>query len=224
MKCLLVFILLILSVQCQSYSSFLQENEEKEKEKDKEIEFQIKFKDLFDYSTLVRDTEKSYFNLSLKAEDLVDQMGMGYDLSNTLDAHIAQDKQYNQGLSSETCWGNPYTTEEMIDSFVSRGFKSLIIPVAWHNHIIDNDYTIDPKWMKRVKTVVDWAYSKGLYVILNTHHDDAKYSEGNITHQTGYYLSKKKIELNLKDLFIIFGDKLLLHLIMDMEKDLFLKV
>jgi endoglucanase len=45
--------------------------------------------------------------------------------------------------------------------------------------------------MKRVKTVVDWAYSKGLYVILNTHHDDAKYSEGNITHQTGYYLSKK---------------------------------
>ena len=187
MKCLLVFILLILSVQCQSYSSFLQEKEEK----DKEIEFQIKFKDLFDYSTLVRDTEKSYFNLSLKAEDLVDQMGMGYDLSNTLDAHIAQDKQYNQGLSSETCWGNPYTTEEMIDSYVSKGFKSLRIPVTWHNHIIDNDYTIDPKWMKRVKTVVDWAYSKGLYVILNTHHDDAKYSEGNITHQTGYYLSKK---------------------------------
>ena len=40
--------------------------------------------------------------------------------------------------------------------------------------------------MKRVKTVVDWAYSKGLYVILNI-----KYSEGNIIHQTGYYLSKK---------------------------------
>ena len=84
MKYLLV-ILLILSVQCQSYSSFLQENEEK----DKEIEFQIKLKDLFDYSTLVRDTEKSYFNLSLKAEDLVDQMGMGYDLSNKNSSNMA---------------------------------------------------------------------------------------------------------------------------------------
>ena len=112
MKYLLVFILMILSVQCQSYSNFLQEKEEK----DKEMEFQIKFKDLFDYRTLLRDIEKSYFNLSLKAEDLMDQMGMGYDLSNTLDAHTSEDKQYNQGLSSETCWGNPYTTEEMIDS------------------------------------------------------------------------------------------------------------
>jgi len=118
-------------------------------------------------------------------------MGMGYDLSNTLDAHIAKDTQYDQGLSSETCWGNPYTTEEMIDSYISKGFKSLRIPVTWHNHIIDNDYTIDPKWMQRVKTVVDWAYSKGLYVILNTHHDDAQYAEGNITHLTGYYLLKK---------------------------------
>ena len=150
-------------------------------------------------------------------------MGMGYDLSNTLDAHIAQDKQYNQGLSSETCWGNPYTTEEMIDSYVSKGFKSLRIPVTWHNHIIDNDYTIDPKWMKRVKTVVDWAYSKGNIFILNIHHDDAKYSEGNI-HIQEDIIYLKKIELNLKDLFIIFGDKLLFHLIIDMEKDLFLKV
>ena len=67
MKYLLVFILLILSVQCQSYSNLLQEKEEKYKE----IEFQIKFKALFDYSTLLRDTEKSYFKLSLKAEDIM---------------------------------------------------------------------------------------------------------------------------------------------------------
>ena len=108
-----------------------------------------------------------------------------------MDAHISKDTQYDQGLSSETCWGNPYTTEEMIESYVTKGFKSLRIPVTWHNHIIDNSYTIDPKWMERVKTVVDWAYSKGLYVILNIHHDDAQHAEGDIAHQTGYYLLKK---------------------------------
>ena len=173
---------IIISIKSQLYPTLLESSSD---------EFQIEFIDLFDHSTLIRDTEKSYFNLSLKAAELVDKMGMGYDLSNTLDAHIAKDTQYDQGLSSETCWGNPYTTEEMIDSYISKGFKSLRIPVTWHNHIIDNDYTIDPKWMQRVKTVVDWAYSKGLYVILNTHHDDAQYAEGNITHLTGYYLLKK---------------------------------
>ena len=182
MNTLLLLFFIIISIKSQLYPTLLESSSD---------EFQIEFIDLFDHSTLIRDTEKSYFNLSLKAAELVDKMGMGYDLSNTLDAHIAKDTQYDQGLSSETCWGNPYTTEEMIDSYISKGFKSLRIPVTWHNHIIDNDYTIDPKWMQRVKTVVDWAYSKGLYVILNTHHDDAQYAEGNITHLSGYYLLKK---------------------------------
>lgn len=179
-----LFALIFIYVQSQLYPTLLPiENTENE--------FQIEFVDLFDHTTLVKDTKKSSFNLSLKASELVNEMGMGYDLSNTLDAYIAKDTQYNQGLSSETCWGNPYTTEEMIESYVTKGFKSLRIPVTWHNHIIDNSYTIDPKWMERVKTVVDWAYSKGLYVILNTHHDDAQHAEGDIAHQTGYYLLKK---------------------------------
>jgi endoglucanase len=133
-----LFFLLIISVQSQLYPTLLPTDNIKD-------EFQIEFIDLFDHTTLVRDTQKSYFNLSLKASELVNKMGMGYDLSNTLDAHISKDTQNDQGLSSETCWGNPYTTEEMIDSYVTKGFKSLRIPVTWHNHIIDNSYTIDPK-------------------------------------------------------------------------------
>ena len=186
MKSPIILLFIILSINSQSSSNDLPEIELTENE------FQIEFEDLFDHSTLIRDKEKSYFNLSLKADDLVNQMGMGYDLSNTLDAYVAKDTQYDQGLSSETCWGNPYTTEEMIDSYITKGFKSLRIPVTWHNHFIDKDYTIDPEWMERVKTVVDWAYSKGLYVILNTHHDDAQYSEENIPYGSGFYLLKRQ--------------------------------
>ena len=181
----IILLFLILSINTQLESNQLLGDELTENE------FQIEFEDLFVHSTLIRDKKKSYFNLSLKADELVNQMGMGYDLSNTLDAYIAKDEQYDQGLSSETCWGNPYTTEEMIDSYITKGFKSMRIPVTWHNHFIDKDYTIDPEWMERVKTVVDWAYSKGLYVILNMHHDDATYSEGNITYGSGFYLLKK---------------------------------
>lgn len=44
------------------------------------------------------------------------------------------------------------------------------IPVTWYCHIIDDDYTIDPDWMARVKWVVDEAIKTGYYVILNEHH------------------------------------------------------
>ena len=46
------------------------------------------------------------------------------------------------------------TTQEMILAIVKKGFKSIRIPVTWHNHLIDEKYTIDPEWMKRVKEVV----------------------------------------------------------------------
>ena len=44
------------------------------------------------------------------------------------------------------------------------------IPVSWHDHI-DADGVISERWLSRVQQVVDWAMSKGLYVILNAHHD-----------------------------------------------------
>ena len=46
--------------------------------------------------------------------------------------------------------------------------------------------------MTKVKTVVDWCIKHGLYVILNTHHDNAAYVEkSSIKYGTGYYPLKK---------------------------------
>ena len=75
----------------------------------------------------------------------------------------------------------------MIKYLVKTGFKAIRIPVTWHNHLIDDKYTIDPKWMKRVKTVVDWCIDNGLYVILNTHHDNAPASIFPVKYGQGYY-------------------------------------
>ena len=113
-------------------------------------------------------------------------MGMGWNLGNSLDA--ASDGFSNQGLSSETSWGNPKTTQALINAVASKGFKSIRIPVSWHNHLIDNQYTIDPNWTSRVKEIVDWAIAKGLYVILNTHHDVS--ANTNVNYGEGYYPNK----------------------------------
>ena len=133
---------------------------------------------------------------NITSEDIVQEMGFGWNLGNTLDAFDYANRSYHdEGIISETSWGNIETNEDIIDELVRKGFKAVRIPVTWHNHLIDKNYTIDPKWMWRVKTIVDWCIYKGLYVILNTHHDQAKHRDISIEYAEGYYpLNKDMIE------------------------------
>ncbi|EID85240.1 Endoglucanase [Treponema sp. JC4] len=73
------------------------------------------------------------------------------------------------GMAFELC-ETALVTKEFIDSIRDKGFKSIRIAVTWFPHIIDQNYTIDPYFMERVKEVVDWAISDGLYVLMNEHH------------------------------------------------------
>ena len=156
--------------------------------------FNIKIEETFDKTNLVKDMEKVEFNNKITSEKIVNEMGFGWNLGNTLDAHKVG--VLNQGLNSEISWSNPYTTEEMIKGLSDKGVKTIRIPVTWHNHLIDYYYTIDPEWMKRVKTIVDWSIKHKLYVILNSHHDYyANYTNESMSYGKGYYpLKKDKIE------------------------------
>lgn len=101
------------------------------------------------------------------AKAILDKMTTGWNLGNTLDAHGA-----GNSLSSETYWGNPKTTHEMIDAIAAQGFDSIRIPVTWAEHMGPApDYTVDEAWMNRVEEVVNYALDNEMYVIINTHHD-----------------------------------------------------
>ena len=114
----------------------------------------------------------------------VKDMKTGWNLGNTLDAY-SQGKMYGDDISSEEIWGNPVTTKEMIDTLKNTGFRTVRIPVTWHNHVTDdgNGPVISEAWLDRVQEVVDYAYDNGMYVILNTHHDNTANIEG----EGGYY-------------------------------------
>lgn len=99
------------------------------------------------------------------AVDFAANLKFGWNLGNTLEANA------KKGLESETSWGQPKATKELIDYIKASGFTSIRIPVSWGNHM-DENYNIDEEWMNRVTEVVDWALDDGLYVIINTHHDD----------------------------------------------------
>lgn len=104
------------------------------------------------------------------AVEIVAQMGIGWNLGNTFDAHNGR----NVSVSShETSWGNPKVTKALIHKVKEAGFSTIRVPVTWYPQISnDGAYTINPDFIARVKQVVDWAYEEGLYVIINVHHED----------------------------------------------------
>lgn len=112
------------------------------------------------------------------ATDAVKNMGVGWNLGNTLDAnnqtvsHNPSDNAYwgQQGLESETCWGQPKATPELMKMMKEAGFGAIRVPVTWYNHT-DKDGKVDAQWMKRVHEVVDYVIDQGLYCIINVHHD-----------------------------------------------------
>lgn len=103
----------------------------------------------------------------LSAFEITEEMQIGWNLGNTLDAW----SDTASGLNTETCWGNPKTTKAMIDAVKAKGFNTIRIPTTWFQHL-DGSNNIDSAWMARVKEVVDYAIDNDMYVILNLHHED----------------------------------------------------
>lgn len=106
-------------------------------------------------------------------------MGNGINLGNTLEACDNNvGIKTNAPLSYETHWGQPKTTQTMIDGMKAAGFDTIRIPVAWMTnatHLYEGDYTIDADYMDRVEEVVRYARKAGMYVIINDHWDGGWY-------------------------------------------------
>ena len=106
-------------------------------------------------------------------------MGNGINLGNTLEACDNNvGIKTNAPLSYETYWGQPKTTQAMIDGMKAAGFDTIRIPVAWMTnatHLYEGDYTIDADYMDRVEEVVRYARKAGMYVIINDHWDGGWY-------------------------------------------------
>ncbi|MDP9794165.1 endoglucanase [Catenuloplanes nepalensis] len=102
------------------------------------------------------------------ASALVADMGAGWNLGNALEAN-------NNGIPSETAWGNPVVTQALINRVKASGFRTIRIPVSYLGHIgAGPSYTVDAAWLTRIAEVVNYAHSQGLYVLINMHGDGYK--------------------------------------------------
>jgi len=104
--------------------------------------------------------------------EIVNKMGMGYNIGNTFDSFSylnkldTPDKQI--GLN-----GNIAPTKDMIKKIKKYGFKTIRFPVTWM-HFIDDEGNIKSEWMERVKEVIDIIINEQLYCILNVYNDGYK--------------------------------------------------
>ncbi len=116
-------------------------------------------------------SDNGVMRTGIDAYDIVKEMGAGTNLGNTLEScgtWIGTSSTSNY----ETAWGQPVTTQEMIDGMKAAGFDSIRIPVAWSNMMADDGtYTINEKYFNRVETVLNYALNADMYVIINIHFD-----------------------------------------------------
>ncbi|MDE7294557.1 MAG: glycoside hydrolase family 5 protein [Oscillospiraceae bacterium] len=105
--------------------------------------------------------------------ELVKEMRVGWNLGNTFDSLINNPDGSETTEQWETAWGQPVTTQRLIDSVKAQGFNVLRLPVTWEGKFGEApDYTIREDWLARVKEVVDYAYANDMFVILNAHHEE----------------------------------------------------
>ena len=101
---------------------------------------------------------------NLTRQQVVWDMKVGWNLGNTMDA------------PTETGWGNPVTTQAMIDAVKAMGFKTVRVPVSWTGHFGSApNYTINQAWLDRVDSIVNYVLRDSMYAILNSHHDAASF-------------------------------------------------
>ncbi|MBO2515678.1 MAG: hypothetical protein CW338_00180 [Clostridiales bacterium] len=104
------------------------------------------------------------------ARDVLNDITIGYNYGNQLDSCDFNTGFINAGPGTETSWGNPRISREMIDLVKSSGFNIIRLPVTWYNHM-DENHVIDPAWMDRVQEVVDMIVDEDTYCVLNVQHD-----------------------------------------------------
>ena len=109
---------------------------------------------------------------NFSTSQLVDEMGLGINLGNALDA---TGSWINPSSISnyETAWGSPLITKEMIEGYAKAGYSSLRIPVTWSNMMINEEnYRIHPDLLNRVESILNWTLDCGMVAIINVHHEN----------------------------------------------------
>ena len=142
------------------------------------------------------------------ATDAVKNMGVGWNLGNTLDAvkeGVAEGWTWDSIEDHEKNWGQPVTTPELMKMMKEAGFGAIRVPVTWYQEM-DSEGKVNDAWMNRVKEVVDYVIDNDMYCIINVHHDTGDGTQWLHASTTTYAKVKDKYEYLWKQIAEKFKD------------------
>jgi len=110
-----------------------------------------------------------YYLSKKTATDIVNDMGIGYNLGNLFDCYSLSE-EIKTPDDQITLWGNSAPNKQLFYFLKKSGFKTIRFPITWM-HFMDESGKVNPLWMSRVKEVVKWIIDANMYCIINIHND-----------------------------------------------------
>lgn len=103
----------------------------------------------------------SHIYSQITPQEAIKQMTKGINLGNTHEP------------PTEAGWNNPRAQEYYFDLYKEAGFNFVRIPVRWDNYTSTTfPYTVSKAWLDRIEEVAGWGLQRGLFIIINAHHDE----------------------------------------------------
>ncbi len=121
------------------------------------------------YKKYVYDTDMK----DISASSFVSSMKTGWNLGNSLDSHTGS-WTGTEHSSRETAYGNIKVSEKLLKYVADTGFDVVRIPITWIDYTYRDDdghLHIYDSWFDRADDVIGYALKNGLYVMINSHHD-----------------------------------------------------
>ena len=110
-----------------------------------------------------------YYLSKKTATDIVNDMGIGYNLGNLFDCYSLSE-EIKTPDDQITLWGNSAPNKQLFYFLKKSGFKTIRFPITWM-HFMDESGKVNPLWMSRVKEVVKWIIDAHLYCMINIQND-----------------------------------------------------
>ena len=144
------------------------------------------------------------FQSKKTAIQLVNEMGIGYNLGNTYNCCITleEDNIKNEQIKN---WGTTLPTRKQINRIKKYGFKTIRFQVVYNNLISESE-NFKFNWIIELKRIIDYIYNLNMYCILSIYHNNDFWNDEEIKAIDKYISFWKEIANEFKnyDDYLIF--------------------
>jgi len=131
------------------------------------------------------------FNYKKTALQLVNDMGIGYNLGQTFNCCNTTDEENSENEEIKL-FGISLPTKNLLKEIRKNGFKTVRFQVLYSNYIYNNS-KINSEWIYKIKKLINIVNQLNMYIILSIKHTKQFWDSENINSEDKYINFWKQI-------------------------------